>query len=90
MATITDDKVPIQIRARTEDRDLIDRAATVLGKSRSEFVMESARVAASDVLLDRRMFHLDAKDFRAVMAELDRPPSNKLIALLKTKPVWET
>ena len=87
---MTDAKVPIQIRARTEDRDLIDRAATVLGKSRSEFMMESARGAASDVLLDRRNFHLDDADFRAVLAQLDRPPSKKLIALLKSKPVWET
>ena len=45
---------------------------------------------ASDVLLDRRNFHLDESDFRAVLAQLDRPPSRKLIALLKSKPVWET
>ena len=86
---MSDTKVPIQIRARVEDRDLIDRAAAALGKSRSEFVMDSARISASDVLLDRRKFALDDTDFRAVMAELDRPPSKKLIALLKSKPAWE-
>ena len=85
---MTDTKVPIQIRARSEDRDLIDRAATALGKTRSDFVMDSARAAASDVLLDRRKFYLDPADFAAVLAELDRPPDEKLIALLRSKPVW--
>ena len=87
---MTDSKVPIQIRARVEDRDLIDQAATTLGKSRSEFVMESARATANEVLLDRRNFHLDADKFRLVMAELERPPSAKLLSLLRSAPVWET
>ena len=82
-------KVPIQIRARSEDRDLIDRAATVLGKTRSDFVMDSATTAASDVLLDQRKFYLNASDLAAVLAELDQPPSEKLVALLRSKPVWD-
>ena len=82
-------KVPIQIRARSEDRDLIDRAATVLGKTRSDFVMDSATTAAIDVLLDQRKFYLNASDFAAVLAELDQPPSEKLVALLRSKPVWD-
>lgn len=86
---MSDTKVPIRISARVEDRDLIDRAAASLGKSRSEFMMDSARVSATNVLLDRRKFTLDEPDFRAVLAELDRPPSKKLIALLESKPVWE-
>ena len=82
-------KVPIQIRARSEDRDLIDRAATVLGKTRSDFVMDSATTAAIDVLLDQRKFYLNASDFASVLAELDQPPSEKLVALLRSKPVWD-
>ena len=86
---MSDAKVPIQIRARSEDRDLIDRAATALGKTRSDFVMDSARAAASDVLLDRRTFFLDATDFADVLTQLERPPSEKLVALLRSKPVWQ-
>lgn len=83
------DKVPLQIRARVRDRELIDRAAAELGKSRSDFVIDSARASAEDVLLDRRTFFLDDADWDAVMAELDRPPSEKLVKLLKSTPVWE-
>ena len=82
-------EVPIQIRARSEDRDLIDRAATVLGKTRSDFVMDSATTAAVDVLLEQRKFYLNASDLAAVLAELDQPPSEKLVALLRSKPVWD-
>ena len=52
--------------------------------------MESARATANEVLLDRRNFHLDADNFSAVLAELERPPSAKLVSLLRSKPVWET
>ena len=82
-------KVPIQTRARSEDRDLIDRVATALGKTRSDFVMDSATTAAIDVLLEQRKFYLNASDFAFVLAELDQPPSEKLVALLRSKPVWD-
>ena len=33
----------INLRARPEQRDLIDRAAKLLGRSRSDFMLEAAR-----------------------------------------------
>jgi uncharacterized protein (DUF1778 family) len=82
----------IHIRARPMDRDLIDRAAARLGKSRSEFVIETMRREAQDVLLDQTVFHLDAKTWKAFLAELDRPPSDnpRLRVLMKRKAPWET
>ena len=81
----------IHIRTRPADRDLIDRAAAQLGKSRSEFVIETMRREASDVLLDQTVFQLDAKRFKAFIAELDRPPPDnpKLRALFNRKAPWE-
>ena len=48
--------VTINIRAKANQRALIDRAAQLQGKSRSEFMLESAYQKAQDVLLDRCFF----------------------------------
>jgi uncharacterized protein (DUF1778 family) len=48
--------VTINIRAKKNQRDLIDRAAELQGKSRSEFMLESAQKIAQDVLLDPTIF----------------------------------
>ena len=81
----------IPIRARAEDRDLIDRAARVLGKSRSEFMIETARREAQTVLADQTHFVLDAKQWDAFMAALDAPPKDnpRLRELMSRKPIWE-
>jgi uncharacterized protein (DUF1778 family) len=82
----------IHIRARTADRDLIDRAAAQLGKSRSEFVIETMRREAQEVLLDQTVFRVDARTFKAFLAELDKPPRDnpRLRALLHSKAPWES
>lgn len=83
--------VTINIRAKQSQRDLIDRAAQLQGKSRSEFMLESAYQKATDVLLDRRFFGLDELKFQQFMALLDAPPmqNEKLRALLTAKSPWD-
>ena len=80
----------IHIRTHLKDRELIDRAAEAVGKSRSEFVIESARQQAQEVLREQRVFHLDATAWKTFMHELDAPPARnpKLNALLKKKSPW--
>jgi uncharacterized protein (DUF1778 family) len=82
----------IHIRVRPADRDLIDRAAAQLGKSRSAFVVETMRREAHEVLLDQTVFRVDADTFRTFLAELDRPPQDnpRLRALLQHKAPWES
>ena len=82
----------IHIRARPVDRDLIDRAAARLGKSRSEFVIDTMRREAQEILLDETVFQVDAKTFKAFLAELDRPPGDnaRLRALMLRKSPWES
>ena len=46
----------INVRLSTKLRDLIDSAAEVVGKTRTDFILESARKHAVDVLLDQRLF----------------------------------
>ncbi|MEG3968144.1 DUF1778 domain-containing protein [Microcoleus sp. T2B6] len=83
--------VTINIRAKPNQRALIDRAAQLQGKSRSEFMLESAYQKAQDVILDRCFFGLDELKFKQFLALLDAPPrpNQKLNALLKTKSPWD-
>ena len=83
--------VSINIRAKARQRDLIDRAAVRLGRSRSEFMLDAACREAEDVLLDQTFFTADAETFAKFRALLDRPlPStDKLRRLLKTKAPWD-
>lgn len=79
------------MRIEAKTRALIDEAAAVLGKTRTEFMVDSARAQAIDVLLDQRLFALDAERHDAFVAALDSPPAPgpKLKALLKRVPAWE-
>lgn len=82
----------LNIRSNRRDVDLIDRAAELTGKTRSAFVLESARQSAMDVLLDRTMFRLNEKSFQQFVDILDNPPApnEKLKALMATPAPWET
>ena len=81
----------VNLRVSADDRDLITRAAEALGKNRSEFMLDAARHAARDALLDRALFRLDSDRFDAFVALLDAPPAanEKLKRLLTTPSPWE-
>jgi uncharacterized protein (DUF1778 family) len=81
----------VNVRIAKPTRDLIDSAAEAMGKSRSEFIIESAQRSAMNVLLDQRFFALDAERFQSFVAALDSPPApnRKLKALLASKAPWE-
>lgn len=83
-------KGSINLRIEAQTRQLIDDAAAVLGKTRTEFMIDSARALAIDVLLDQRLFVLDSERYDAFVAALDNPPAPgpKLRALLRRKPAW--
>ena len=63
--------VTLNIRAEPRRRDLIDRAAEAVGKTRSDFMLEAACREAETVLLDRRYFSLDETAFRSFLDRLD-------------------
>jgi uncharacterized protein (DUF1778 family) len=85
-----DAKGSISLRIEAQTRQLIDDAASVLGKTRTEFMIESARAQAIDVLLDQRLFALDAARYDSFVHALDNPPAPgpKLRSLLKRSPAW--
>ena len=87
----SDAKGSINLRIESGTRQLIDDAAAVLGKTRTEFMVESARREAIDVLLDRRLFRLDPERYDSFVRALDAPPAPgpKLRSLLRRKPAWQ-
>jgi uncharacterized protein (DUF1778 family) len=90
-ARTTRSDTTINIRVSKMWRDLIDNAASVLGKTRTDFVVESARNHAIDVLLDQRFFSLKGDQYEAFLQVLDKPPlpSERLKRLLASKSPWE-
>lgn len=81
----------INLRARTEQRDLIDQAASVTGKTRSDFMLEAACERAQSVLLDQVFFRLDDQRFQQFCRQLDAPvvANPGLERLLAVTPPWE-
>ena len=86
-----DAKGSINLRIEPKTRQLIDDAAAALGKTRTEFMVETARRQAIDVLLDRRLFALAPAGYDAFAEALDNPPppGPKLRALLRREPAWK-
>ena len=56
----------INLRAKPEQRDLIDQAAAMLGKNRSDFMLEAACDRAQSVLLDQVYFRLDDRRLKGL------------------------
>ncbi len=81
----------INIRTSEDQRALIDRAATLVGKSRSDFMVESAMLEAERVLLDRTFFALDEDAFARFQEVLETPvqASDQLRNLMHRKAPWD-
>ena len=82
--------VTISMRVPPETRDLIDRAAKATGRTRTDFMLETARKAAEEALLDQRLFHLDTAEYTAFLKALDAPPRElpELRKLLSAPAPW--
>ena len=85
-------KGAINLRIEPQVRQLIDDAAAIVGKTRTDFMIDAARRQATDVLLDQRLFNLDPERFDAFTTALDTPPAPgpKLRSLLGRTPAWRT
>jgi uncharacterized protein (DUF1778 family) len=81
----------INLRALPEQRDLIDHAANLVGKNRSDFMLEAACEHAQNVILDQVHFTLDEDKFRQFVDLLDAPPNNNpgLDRLFALKTPWD-
>ena len=81
----------LNLRIKAEERGLIDRAAKTLGKNRTDFVLDAARRAAEDALLDRTVLTVSPKAYAEFLARLNAPPqpNERLRKTLRTVAPWE-
>jgi len=81
----------LNIRVKPQVRELIDRAAALAGKNRTDFVLDAARRAAEDTLLDRTVLAVSPQEYRRFLARLDAPPrpNKRLIESVLTPAPWD-
>jgi uncharacterized protein (DUF1778 family) len=81
----------LNLRIKPELRGLIDRAAELMGKNRTDFVLSAARNAAEDALMDRTVFALNPMAYAEFLARLDAPPQPnvRLRRSLQTSAPWK-
>jgi uncharacterized protein (DUF1778 family) len=91
LKTRTPPRDTLNLRIRPEERGLIDRAATITGKTRTDFVLEAARRAAEEALLDRTVLMVSPQAYAAFLARLDEPPrpNDRLRRTMQHVPPWE-
>lgn len=81
----------LNLRIKPQERGLIDRAAALTGKTRTDFVLEAARQAAEEALLDRTVFAVSPEVYATFLARLDEAPksNDRLRRTMQTVPPWE-
>ena len=82
---------PLSLRLPAADIALIDRAAKLKGRSRTEFMRDAAVREAESAMMDTMLVRLSPGGFQAFAAALDAPakPNPKLLKVLKRKTQWD-
>jgi len=87
----TSKRQTLNIRIQPDIRGLIDRAAALAGRTRTDFVLDAARRAAEDTLLDRTLFTVSPQAYRQFLDRLDAPPrpNARLRKTMQTPAPWD-
>jgi uncharacterized protein (DUF1778 family) len=83
---------PLSMRLPEADIAVIDRAATLRGRSRTDFVRDAAVRAAEDVLMETMPIRMSAAGFKAFMAALSGQATAvpEIVELFRRPAPWET
>lgn len=83
---------PLSMRLPETDIAIIDRAAALRGRSRTDFVRDAAVRAAEEVLMETLPIRMSAAGFKAFMVALSRPATAvpEMVELFKRTAPWET
>lgn len=81
----------LNIRIRAEERGLIDRAAAIRGKNRTDFILDAARLAAEEALLDQVLIAASPQAYEQFLVRLDMPPqpNERLRKTMQTLAPWD-
>ena len=82
---------PLSMRLPKADIAIIDRAAAMRGRSRTDFVREAAVRAAEDVVLEQALVKMSPAGFKAFAEALDEPPTiiPDIVRIMQRKAPWE-
>jgi uncharacterized protein (DUF1778 family) len=82
----------LSMRLSEADIAIIDRAATLRGHSRADFVRDAAVRAAEEVLMDTILVRMSAAGFKAFATALSNPTKvvPQFVELFRRPAPWET
>lgn len=82
---------PLSIRIPATELELIDRAAAIDQRSRTEFMRAASLNAAQEVLLSRKLLHMNAQAFDHFAAAMEGPAlvSAEMLSVFHRKAPWE-
>ncbi len=91
MTTTPAKRDTLNIRIKPAERSLIDQAAQSLGKNRTDFILDAARHAAQEALLDRTVLTVSPEAYAEFVARLDAPPqpNDRLRRTMTTPSPWD-
>jgi uncharacterized protein (DUF1778 family) len=83
---------PLSMRLPETDIAIIDRAAALRGRSRTDFMRDAAVRAAEDVLMETTPIRMSPAGFKAFMAALSAPAAAvpEMVELFRRAAPWET
>ena len=89
--TIKPRRYASNLRIPPAERNLIDRAAQSAGKTRTDFILEAARRAAEEHLLDRALMVVSPAAYAEFLKRLDSParPNDRLRRTMRSKAPWQ-
>ncbi len=87
----TSKRETLNIRIKPEERSLIDHAARLRGKNRTDFILDAVRLAAEETLLDQVIILANPEAYAKFLAQLEMPPNPnaRLIKTMQTMAPWE-
>lgn len=82
---------PLSMRLPETDIAIIDRAAALRGRSRTDFVRDAAVRAAEEVLMETAPIRISPAGFKAFMAALSGPAVvvPEMVELVRRRAPWE-
>jgi uncharacterized protein (DUF1778 family) len=82
---------PLSLRLPDGDIAMIDRAARLRGRSRTDFMREAAVRAAEEVLMENTLLRMSEDGFAEFMAAVSAPavPVPEMVELLSRKAPWD-
>jgi uncharacterized protein (DUF1778 family) len=84
-------RATLNIRIKADERGLIDRAARARGQNRTDFILDAARRAAEDALLDRTLITANPEAYKEFVKRLDAKPrpNARLRKTMQAAAPWE-